>query len=477
MELDSYDSPDAEALLSAGDERVTRARRDRRELVTNCVGAAGFLVAATSLAAASHWHRPLSISSTLLVIAAWIAIMQVRFPVAGGFTYPTLLVFVPALFILPAPTVPLVAMVVVLLLRTPDLIRGRIRIGILPGLVMDSWYTIAPAGVIVLGGAQHFAWSHWPIYAAALAAQVLLDAAITIARCSIGERIHPRVQLPLLGWVYLVDIALAPLGLLIAASAARRPGLLLLMVPLMAVFGLFARERQKRLDAIHELSTAYRGTTLLLGDLIEADDAYTGMHSRDVVDLSLGVADGLELDATQRRNVEFAALLHDVGKIRIPKEILNKNGPLDPLEWEFVRRHTIDGEQMLRQVGGKLAEVASIVRASHERWDGGGYPDGVPGEAIPIEARIISACDAYNAMTTDRPYRSAMHPSEALSELRRGSGSQFDPRVVEVLHRRIGAEIGANADDFQLPDEDLERPGDPPRMPAHQGYTPLSARL
>jgi HD-GYP domain-containing protein (c-di-GMP phosphodiesterase class II) len=308
----------------------------------------------------------------------------------------------------------------------------------------------------------------------ACAAEVALDAATTIARCYFGEGIRPRVQLPLLGWVYLVDAALAPVGLLIAASATEHAGLILLILPLTGVFALFARERQQRLDAIHELSTAYRGTTLLLGDIIEGDDAYTGMHSRGVVDLSLGVVDALGLDATQRRHVEFGALLHDVGKIRIPKEILNKNGPLNPLEWEFVRHHTIDGEQMLRQVGGKLAEIASIVRSSHERWDGRGYPDGLAGEEIPIEARIISACDAYNAMITDRPYRPAMSRSEAVDELRSGSGSQFDPQVVAALVRRVGAEFETEA---QHPPAGDSEPLKPPRTPPHRGYTAVSARL
>lgn len=200
------------------------------------------------------------------------------------------------------------------------------------------------------------------------------------------------------------------------------------------------------MDAILELSTAYRGTTLLLGDLVEADDRYTGMHSRDVVDLSLGVADALGLDANRRRNVEFSALLHDVGKIRIPNEIINKPTALDESEWQIVRRHTIEGEAMLRQVGGKLASLGRVIRASHDRWDGGGYPDGLSGGQIPVEARIISACDGYSAMTTDRPYRTARDPREALAELARGAGSQLDPEVVAALNRLIQNELRA-ADD------------------------------
>jgi HD-GYP domain-containing protein (c-di-GMP phosphodiesterase class II) len=443
-------------------------------LAAHSVAAVAFLATATLIATLAPWHSSLSASRLALVLAVWIAVERVKFPVAGGWTYPTMLAFVPALFVLPTPIVPFVAVMAALLRRSVDLARGRARVALVPVLVADDWYTIGPTLVIVLGGAQHFAWAHWPIYAAALAAQFVFDLGSTIGRCSIGEGINPRVQLPLLAWLYVVDLMLAPLGLLLAASAANRPGLLLLALSPAALLAVFARERRQRVDAVLELNTAYRGTTLLLGDIIEGDDAYTGMHSRQVVDLSLGVADALALDSTQKRNVEFAALLHDVGKIRIPKEILNKKAPLSPSDWEFVRRHTIDGEQMLRQIGGKLAEIASIVRASHERWDGAGYPDGLAGEEIPIEARIISACDAFNAMTTDRPYRSAMRRSQALDELRRGSGGQFDPQVVEALDRRIGAELRAEV--RHSPTAEAE-PLRPPRTPPHPGYTALSARL
>jgi HD-GYP domain-containing protein (c-di-GMP phosphodiesterase class II) len=122
-----------------------------------------------------------------------------------------------------------------------------------------------------------------------------------------------------------------------------------------------------------------------------------------------------------------------VGKIRVPSSIINKPGKLDDAEWEIMRRHTIDGESMLRQVGGTLAGVGRFVRSSHERYDGHGYPDGLAGEAIPIESRIVCVCDAYNAMTTDRPYRSARDTSDAVEELRRCSGTQFDPAVIQAI--------------------------------------------
>jgi HD-GYP domain-containing protein (c-di-GMP phosphodiesterase class II) len=176
---------------------------------------------------------------------------------------------------------------------------------------------------------------------------------------------------------------------------------------------------------------------MLLGDVVEADDAYTGSHSRGVVELSLAVSDRLGLDSRQRRDVEFAALLHDVGKIAVPKEIINKPGPLDAEEWKVMHRHTIEGETMLNRVGGVLSEVGRIVRSSHEHYDGSGYPDGLAGEEIPIEARIVTCCDAFSAMTTTRSYRKAMPLEAALAELNKCAGTQFDPQVAEALAKAV----------------------------------------
>jgi len=133
------------------------------------------------------------------------------------------------------------------------------------------------------------------------------------------------------------------------------------------------------------------------------------------------------------RATEMGALLHDIGKIAVPDEIINKPGPLDDEEWAIMKTHTVEGERMLQQVGGLLSSVGIVVRASHERWDGGGYPDGLVGEAIPVAARIISACDAFNAMTTDRSYRKALPLEVAIDELHKNAGTQFAPDVVVAL--------------------------------------------
>ena len=435
MQIDSYETPDAQERLRAGAERINRRRRQRRELVVDAVGAVSFLIAAGLIAALATPYQQFSVTNLLLVLVSWVAIERVKFPVAGGWTYPTMLVFVPALFVLPTPLVPLVAMVALILRAVPEIVRGRVRAPMLLTCIGDSWFTIGPVLVIVLAGAQEFAWDHWPVYLLALVAQLLCDMVASVSSAWFAEGVSPRVQLPLLCWVYMVDVALAPLGLLIAASAAARPGLILISLSPVVMLAAFARERRQRLEGTLALSTAYRGTALLLGDIVEADHHYTGMHSREVVDLSIGVAEALGLDGMQRRNVEFAALLHDVGKIRVPKEIINKPGALNDEEWKILRQHTIDGEKMLRQVGGILSGIGRLVRSSHERYDGLGYPDGLVGEEIPIESRIVSACDAFSAMTTDRAYRPALTIEAAVEELRRCSGTQFDPNVVDRAGR------------------------------------------
>ena len=179
---------------------------------------------------------------------------------------------------------------------------------------------------------------------------------------------------------------------------------------------------------------AYRGTALLLGDVIEADDEYTGSHSRDVVDLVVSVADKLRLEPRERQRAEFAALLHDVGKVKIPAEIINKAGPLDDGEWELDEdAYDRSASSCWERIGGLLGEVGRIVRSCHERWDGNGYPDGLAGESIPLVARIVCACDAWSAMTTDRSYRKARPDAEAAAELRACAGTHFDPRVVDAL--------------------------------------------
>jgi HD-GYP domain-containing protein (c-di-GMP phosphodiesterase class II) len=313
----------------------------------------------------------------------------------------------------------------------------------------DAAHAIPPAILLAFAGPAEPSWSAVPIYVAALAAQFGGDLAISALRDWFVVGLGADLALPLLAWTWLTDSMLFSVGLLAGLAARDQPFGALLVLPVVALLSIFSRERSARIDQSLELSRAYRGTTLLLSDVLDDDDAYTAFHSRGVVQLSIAVADRLKLDERQKRNVEFGALLHDIGKIAIPKEILNKPGKLSPDEWVVMETHTIEGQRMLDQVGGVLGEVGQIVRSSHERWDGKGYPDGLVGDAIPLESSIVSVCDAFNAMTTDRPYRRAMSTDEAIEELRANSGSQFCPRVVSALIELIEKDralVGPKAD-------------------------------
>jgi two-component system cell cycle response regulator len=165
-------------------------------------------------------------------------------------------------------------------------------------------------------------------------------------------------------------------------------------------------------------------------------------HARRVAELAALAADALALDARTRRDVEATALLHDVGKTTIPREILSKPAALDDAEWALMRTHTIEGERIVNEATGVPLEIARMVRASHERWDGKGYPDGLSGRRIPLAARVVFCADAFDAMISERPYRPPLDVGAAVVELRRSAGRQFDPTVVEALASRIESKRG-----------------------------------
>jgi HD-GYP domain-containing protein (c-di-GMP phosphodiesterase class II) len=188
---------------------------------------------------------------------------------------------------------------------------------------------------------------------------------------------------------------------------------------------------------VADLEQTFTTTLTALMSTVEAKDDYTASHEEQVADLTQRVALRLGLSSSRASDVRYAALLHDVGKVAVPSEILLKPGPLDECEWVTMRGHAAAGGKLVASIPA-FAHLAPAVRASHERWDGGGYPDGLAGEQVPLAARIIAACDTYEAIVTDRPYRPARTPRDAAAELRRVAGSQLDVRVVEALLAELG---------------------------------------
>jgi diguanylate cyclase (GGDEF)-like protein len=186
-------------------------------------------------------------------------------------------------------------------------------------------------------------------------------------------------------------------------------------------------------DGTPDLADLGQGSVIAaLASALEERDRYTGEHSESVVDLTARVGEALAITADEIEQVRTAALLHDIGKVGVPDEILHKPGKLDEREWEIMRQHPVIGERILRAIPG-FGAVARMVRHEHECWDGRGYPDGLSGNAIPVGSRIILACDAYHAMTSDRPNRKAMQHADAMSELTGNAGTQFDPDVIQAL--------------------------------------------
>jgi len=394
------------------------------------VGVPFAIVSALLIAYAPTSH--VDLRDVALFVALLAIVGRLKFETGAGSLVPTQLVFVPMLFVLPPALAPLVVAVSFVAGSLPDVVSGREHPSWLVSAAGDAAFAIGPALIFVLFDVDAPSLADWPIYLLAIVAQFAGDLGSSTLRERIGRGVGTKLQFDILREVWLVDVLLSPIGLLAALASTVEHEAYVLVLPLGALLSVFARERRERIGTAIELSSAYRGTALLLGDVLSVDDAYTGTHSRGVVVLALAIADELDVDGEERRLVEFGALLHDIGKMTTPKEILNKPGPLTDDEWETMRRHTIDGQAMLDRVGGTLHDVGTVVRSSHERYDGTGYPDGLRAEAIPLSSRIVAVADAYSAMTTRRSYREPITPRAAARELRACAGSQFDPRVVEA---------------------------------------------
>ena len=433
--------------MLAATRRRVRARMSRRALVAELLVGGGFL-AAVALLWVVQPPSDVDVPAAFLSLAVLIAATRVRFDTPFGFTIATQLAFVPALFAMPLAFVPLAYAVSLAGPRVIDVIAGRKRATSLIQIPGNSWSAVFPCVVFVIAGVtpRH---AGPALLVLALGAQFAGDFAVSAAYFGMvsGARLSSQLRD---SWVYLIDAALSGVALVVAEEVHTAPYAVLGLLPLLGLLAMFAHERQGRLTSLLELNETYHGTALLLGDVIAEDDGYTGEHSQGVVGLAMAVGAELGLDPERRRNLEFGALLHDVGKICVPKEIINKPGKLEPHEWEIIKTHAAEGERMLNQVGGFMRDVGRIVRSHHERWDGGGYPDGLAAEAIPLESRIIACCDSWNAMRTDRSYRKALPFDVALQELHVNVGRQFDATVVEAVLRVVteleaGPEVTATA--------------------------------
>ena len=263
MLIDSYETPGAENLLLLGRERHSDGAPARRLLITEAGAAALFIAAAGSFAVFASTTRTLSASVLAVTVVAYLIAGRVQYPVGSSWTAPTQLVFVPMLFVLPTPYVPLIVAACSLADRLPAALRGPVAPTRLLARIGDSFYALGPALVLVLFGAQNFSWARWPVLLLAFAAQIAFDAGAGLGRTWFAERVPPTGQLPML-WLYVTDACLSCVGLLIAASAVERPGLVLLALPLVGLLGMLARERQQRLEYSLALSDAYRDTTALL---------------------------------------------------------------------------------------------------------------------------------------------------------------------------------------------------------------------
>ncbi|MFL5822833.1 MAG: HD domain-containing phosphohydrolase [Solirubrobacteraceae bacterium] len=561
-------------------------RAPRRELAVEALAAFAFLAVAVPMALLTDTSGRLDVGLAVFLVALYALVAgTIRFPIGAGHLVPTYAILVPMLLLLPPAVVPLLAAGAWLLACLGRMIARRGHPEQLVFAIPNAWYAVGPAVVLVIAGSQPGSDATPWVYAAAFLAGCLLDLVVSTIREAGAHRVAPRVQLRVATQVWLIDVCIAPLGLLLALAARHDHAALLMVLPLGLLLLVLQRDRTHRIvQAQHRLElaitdpltrlgnrrklaadltermktasrvkplvlmvfdldgfkayndtfghmagdallarmgrrlaqlisgqgTAYRlggdefcvvlsaqpenvpgavalvtealredgetfciaasgGAVLLpheasspdyalqLADermyqrkqdrrpsaareqtrnvlvrIMQAKQPGLNDHTSQVSRLAVTVARRLGVDAEEIEELARAADLHDIGKVGIPDAILDKPGALDSQEWGLIRQHTLLGERIL-SAAPALRPVARIVRSSHERWDGGGYPDGLAGEAIPLSARIVAACDAYDAIISDRCYRPARTPAFAREELVREAGGQFDPSVVAAV--------------------------------------------
>jgi HD-GYP domain-containing protein (c-di-GMP phosphodiesterase class II) len=418
-----------------GEARERRARSmDARERWVFTSFAVLYSATALAVALLVPNHRDVDVWVVAGLVIGHAAVSRVRFEFGGGYVVPEQLVVIPLMLLGPLNLVPALIALSGMLSVIPDFARGSWARDRWLAPLADSWGYMAPVLILAALAPGAPALSDTPVYLLAMAGQLVTDFSYHVVRIRLLHGVRITTLAKGFAGALRVELILTPIAFVTTLVAADEPIVLfVVLAPLVWLLDNFSKERWQRYAAALELNRAYRGTVMLLSDVLEHEDEYTADHSRSVVDLVNAVADELDIDPEARQELEFAAMLHDVGKISIPKEILHKPAALTEPEYEIIKAHTIEGQFMLDRVGGLLGRVGEVVRSCHERWDGKGYPDGLKAEQIPLAARIVFVCDAYNAMTTDRPYRDGMSPASAAKELIDNAGTQFDPQVVAGL--------------------------------------------
>ncbi|NQT95039.1 MAG: GAF domain-containing protein [Candidatus Omnitrophica bacterium] len=258
-----------------------------------------------------------------------------------------------------------------------------------------------------------------------------------------GQKIPPRIKKNLRG-LGLTSAVVVPLiadskvlGVLNLGKYRNKPFFDEEDVELLVILAYEAGAAISNCYLFEEVHDLYVGSIVSLAAAIDARDHYTHGHSKEVAKLAVKTAQKLKLDGDAVEKIHFASMLHDIGKIGIPDNVLLKKGKLTRPEWAIIKKHPIYGAKILKHIP-RLKPIIPIIYHEHERYDGTGYVDGIKGEDIPIESRIIAVADAYEAMTSRRPYRKPMPKRKAIEEIKKNSGTQFDPRVVRIFLKVLG---------------------------------------
>jgi HD domain len=422
--------------------------QDRESVVVGTL-AIGYLAVALAVALALPSERELQPLVVLTLLAAYVGVSRIRFEVGAGYVSAEQLVFVPMLFFVPLPLVLLLVPVAFALSDLPDILAGRAHRDRWMNALADSWFALGSVSVLALfaPGAPHVDLA--PVYLAALAAQVAVGTTVALAREHFVGRLALRDELRSAAAAYQLDVLLSPVGFAIAVAAAAWGQLVLLMlIPVAAGVWALSRVHHASCDRLVAEHEAYWGR--FLNDARRLERCAYGHVSEDwrcMPELALAVGTELGLDTAARAELAQAAQ----AAARGPAAAGESSPRPNPLAVERrLRLAAALMEGRLYQLGAddlaaglrfeRLRRQADLVRLSRERYDGRGYPDGLRGEAIPLEARILACCEAYGAMTAGRADRTPMSGETALEEIRRAAGTRFDPAVVQALERALRRE-------------------------------------